>query len=243
MSEIWIIILILAGVGAIVFFGFWRRKKTIEKAQVNTLSRLPIDWPPSFAYKVDEPNTPFIQSNVPIPDNVIEVCTRALGYMIRATNERFGWSGKATVFEYNIAFLEPTATNQDGSPALMVHIKNAEGKILQSIQSAGTCIGVGSDGIIPTNICLPHQAATNWRYLNYLLHSVYNEGEHDRENHCDKSVFNSYLGANDIHPHTPPQFPMEMPDAPSKAGFLNREQAAVCRLPKPGGETVITGRK
>jgi hypothetical protein len=238
LNETLTIILILLGVGAIVFIGWYSRRKTIQKAEQGTASRMPVDWPPSFAYKVDEPNKPFIQSNVPIPDNVVEVCTRALGYMIRATNEKYGWSGKATVYEYNIAFLEPTATNQDGSPALMVHIKSAEGKITQSIQSAGTCIGVGKDGIIPTNICLPHQAATNWRYLNYLLYSVYNEGEHDRENHCDKNVFYKYLGENDIHPHTPPQFPMEMPET-KPLGFIQRDPAN-CKLHTG---TMLTGRK
>jgi hypothetical protein len=244
LNETLTIILILLGVGAIVFIGWYSRRKTIQKAEQGTASRMPIDWPPSFAYKVDEPNTPFIQSVVPVPENVVKIATYAIQCGIRATNERFGWSGKATPFEYNIAFIDPTATNLDGSPALMVNQKNLEGKTIGSQQSAGTCIGVGNDKITPTNIVIPHQAATNWRYLNYLFWSIYNEFEHDRENHMDKNVFNQYLGLNDIHQHTPPQFPIDLPEGFAPGLILTPSEWPKCCLVISTGEyLVLTGRK
>lgn len=51
-------------------------------------------------------------------------------------------------------------------------------------------------------IVLPHQAADNWKYLSYLLHSSLNESEHLAEFSNDRNLALSFSGANgDSHPH------------------------------------------
>ncbi len=97
--------------------------------------------------------------------------------------------------DYLVMFIEPQATNMDGSPAVLVN----------GIQSAGTVIGVGSHARLysPPVVVVPHQKATNWRHLKYLKFSVWNEFEHRLEAQFNESLFYYYAVINDSHPHTP----------------------------------------
>lgn len=105
------------------------------------------------------------------------------------------WGVGRQLSEYLVIFIDPMATNQvtePGSPALIAY----------GVQTAGTVLGAGRDGYNgPTTIVLPHQAATNWRYLNYLEAAVGNESEHVREWWNSEGTFYNYAIAGDVHPH------------------------------------------
>jgi hypothetical protein len=158
------------------------------------LGNLPVKLPTHWQYVIDLPDTPYIQSNVPISDEIIATIRNGLRLQISAvTALKPTWVFKKRIEDYNVAFIDPQATNMDGSPALLI----------RGIQSAGTCIGVGDDGLSESAIILPHQSATNWRYVDYLRDSVRHESEHIVLWANDRALFYYYVGANDIHPIFP----------------------------------------
>lgn len=194
-TFILIIIAIVATIAAVVYFA---RKKRAKKRVAEVLAKLPIDLPETFPFAYTTPRGVGISSVAAIPEHLRAVVFNAIDegiqYLLTATRARYpNWQNANSHGDYGIYFLEPTATNLDGSPALMIN----------GIQSVGTVIGIANDGFPFPSLVLPHQAATDWRYLDYLMRSVWFEGEHLREHSNDLAVFYSYLGANDIHEHTP----------------------------------------
>lgn len=105
------------------------------------------------------------------------------------------WSRYRFASAYSIEFLDPQATNvetEPGSPAL----------IISGIQCAGYCRNT-KEGESPV-IVLPHQQATAWRYLDYLMNSTWYEAEHVAEAVNDRNEFIRWAYPNpDVHPHRP----------------------------------------
>ncbi|MBK8810737.1 MAG: hypothetical protein IPN69_08410 [Acidobacteria bacterium] len=121
------------------------------------------------------------------------VATITAGILQQIATTPIYWTRQRQIEEYNVALIEPTATNMDGSPALMV----------RGIQSAGTVIGVGDDGHVPSVIILPHQGATDWAHLDYLKAPARHESEHSALWSNDQNLFYYYTGERDIHPIFP----------------------------------------
>lgn len=193
-------------VGAIIVIGLvlavmwklsiWPFKKTYKKVE------LPITFPSKFAEyhhttglancNFEDPLKPGDWEKIePIIEMGIRNCIK--GYLPQ-------WNNARGINDFLICFIKPTATNMDGSPALLVN----------GIQSAGTMLGYSASFSTPL-IVLPQQA--NWDHLVYLMYSVWHEGEHFGEWLNDKGWFWNYVGAGDVHPHRPIENP-EMPLVP-----------------------------
>jgi hypothetical protein len=191
MSDLTLTILILGAVAAGIGIALWWRARSRKQ---NVLQGLPVALPDRFPYIIERFGVPLIESVVPVPEEAVQAITEGIRTQIEKIDAaRPWWENKKSPEDYNVALIEPTATNRDGSPALMI----------RGIQSAGTCIGVANDGHVPTVIILPHQAATDWGHLEYLKASARHESEHDREFSNDPAEFWAFLGANDVHPHFP----------------------------------------
>lgn len=108
------------------------------------------------------------------------------------------WTKAIAHSDYRLLFVEPQRTNRDGSPAVLV----------KGIQSAGTTIGLGPAPITERPyLVIPHQAASHWRYRDYLRDSVANESDHYIAGCNDLVVFYWFLGRRDIHPHDLDSYP------------------------------------
>lgn len=177
--------IIVAIVGAVVYFGFLRKR----------IFRLAIEIP-NLPYQFTTPRGVRVRSTVPVPDSALSTIDAGImRQLVRASAAHPDWSSYAVLSDYDVMFIDPQATNQinyPGSPAIVVH----------GIQAAGTCIGLG-DGYIKPTIVLPHQAASGWTFMEYLAESARNESEHVRLWNNDLQLFGFYTGTNDIHPIFP----------------------------------------
>ena len=186
-----VVIGILAGVAVFLFFFLRHRKTKI------VVSSVPVTLPPSFPYFWGEHGQPGIQSVVDVPIAARQaVAEGILNQIVRIDAAKPSWDAYKNLTDYVVYFIDPQATNtvnDPGSPAL----------IIRGVQAAGTCIGVGNDGVSLPIIVLPHQAASDWIYLDYLMHSAWHESEHIRLWQCDRTTFWYFTGANDIHPFFP----------------------------------------
>jgi hypothetical protein len=188
MNDLTLTILILSAVAIGIGVALWMRSRS-RKEQV--LTGLPVTLPDRFPYVIARFGAPLIESVAPVPETAVAAITAGILQQIATTP--IYWTRQRRIEEYNVALIEPTATNMDGSPALMV----------RGIQSAGTVIGVGDDGHVPSVIILPHQGATSWAHLDYLKASARHESEHSAEWANDQAVFWQFIGSGDIHPHFP----------------------------------------
>jgi len=189
-----IIALISLGVAGLIYFLRYKLKNP-PLVPIGTNQSVPI--PGRFPFSYARPDGGEILSVYPIAEDLLPTVAgyiqRGLADMIAATSyHNPGWTKMPTTGDYPVWFIEPMATNQDGTPALLVY----------GVQSAGTTLNVGyTDGIdrgTPV-IVLPAQAA--WNFLDYLQTSTHNEGEHAREWVCDQAIFWKFTGAYDVHPH------------------------------------------
>lgn len=156
-----------------------------------------------------------VQSTVQIPQVALDTIDAALDELFVWYRAAYpGWTKVFTHEEYAVLLIEPMATNQDGSPALLI--------IGQ--QSAGTCIGFP----FPMSyIVLPHQELRAWTFRDYLFNSVFNEGEHYIQSHNNRDVFNSHVGFGDVHRHIGP------PGDPEPVGFRSiPRRPSYCGLEK-----------
>lgn len=209
-------------VGIIIAFGLtlavlWKLK--IFPFKKDTSYRqdiLPVAWPETFAeyhYTTQGVNCNF---EVPLQPGDWERIEPIIDMGIRNLMRGYpsSWTRCRSHGDFRIGFIKPTATNMDGSPALIV----------SGVQTAGTVLGVTAS-FSPITICLPQQA--NWDYLNYLMHSVWFEGEHVAEFQNDLGLFWQYVGAGDSHPHRP----IDNAEMPTTARTLMREAVkVVCGL-------------
>jgi hypothetical protein len=153
----------------------------------------PVPVPDKWSFKVKTPRGVTVRANVNVPYLALQDIDTGIATQIRAYNAiNPFWTQYNSIEKYVVEFVEPMATNLDGSPALIHRA---------GVQTAGTTYGTGWDGNDTPTIVLPHQAATNWNYREYLRTSARFESEHIREWTEDKDVFNRFTGANDCHPH------------------------------------------
>lgn len=154
-----------------------------------------VHLPGTPRYAVNTPGGVLVISDVTVPADALTAIDEGITNQITRINAAWpGWTVGANLNEYKVFFIDPTATNQDGSPAILVY----------GIQSAGTTIGVANDGFPYSVLVLPHQQATNWRYRDYLMRSAWHESEHDREWHNNQGVFYYFVQPGmDVHPHFP----------------------------------------
>lgn len=177
------------------FFPFKKAKKP------NKTTASGIILPDTFPYQYTRPDGGYIFTVYPIPPDLqAEVLRRIVVGLQRSIDTiRFHnptWTRMMRTVDFTVvAFIEPMATNRDGSPALLVG----------GHQSAGTVINVG----YPDNrergepyIIAPAQR--DWTYLDYLEATIYNEAEHAVEWVNDKAIFWLFTGGNDVHPHWAP---------------------------------------
>lgn len=189
------IILMIAAIAGAVGYVLWKRRKKPVTDGITFPNGIHLPGTPGYAYAT--PQGGQVVSVVTVPDRALAVIDE--GYtnqLTRINAAKPEWANKKTIPEYKIFFIDPMATNQindPGSPALIV----------SGYQTAGTCVGIAGDGFGSDFIVLPHQAATDWQHLDYLMHSVWHESEHIREWFNDTGVFYGFLGTGDVHPHFP----------------------------------------
>lgn len=204
MNNFFWIVLFISIIAAVVGLIWYFKRRRIQNSRAKKIAGLPIDYPTAIPYIYHRPETPYISSVVPVPEEAIQAVTEGLKQTIRSVRHRFPhWKNALQPSDYNILFIQPAAVNQDGSPALLVKVRGIDGSVIDRIQSAGTVIGLPGQYVAPPNIVLPHQSDQNWQYLDYLKNSARFEGEHFVELLNDLAVFYQYVGANDIHPHHP----------------------------------------
>lgn len=105
------------------------------------------------------------------------------------------WTTFTKHSDYSVVFVDPMATNvetEPGSPAIFV----------RGYQSAGTNIGNCKTCFPPVHIVAPHQEKEGWRFRQYLINTIWYEGEHIFEGN-DINVWSQYVGGVDDHPHQP----------------------------------------
>lgn len=200
MSDTILFILILAAaIGGIVGIVFFVRNRANEKKRETVISNLPIKMPKAeaFRYTYEWPGCPYVTSVVPVPTKALDLLKQ--GIEMQITLRPRDWTAYSNPSDYDVALIDPDATNMDGSPALMVN----------GIQAAGTVIGLRDSSYTPTLIVLPHQQATDWCFNDYLMRSARHEGEHVS---IDKN------GAQQPNPDVHPQFPG--PDDPFVPEFI-----------------------
>lgn len=183
------IAIIAASVGIIWYF-----KTRKGKGKTKTL---PVKMPKSFDYSYPTPFGVMIYSVVAIPEDKKSAVFAAVEngintQIITSSRHNPTWDKARSLEDYRVAFIEPEATNQDGSPALLYNGR---------IQTAGTVLGVGRDGYSPIIIVLPHQQNQGWAHLQYLAESARNESEHWAESQNDEAMFYRFAVENDFHPH------------------------------------------
>lgn len=157
--------------------------------------------PDNLPISVTTPHGVKIRSVVPVPMQAQTAIETGILTQIQKTSAFYDggsnggpWTQKRSLADYRVIFIDPQATNMDGTPAVMV----------RGIRSAGTVRGVGDDGWSEDSLILPHQADTNWRYLDYLRDAARFESEHDAEWANDKRVFYYFSQpGKDVHPHFP----------------------------------------
>lgn len=190
------IVIILVVIGVLTAIYFTLIKPRLAKKPIPSLSAPGITLPPTDIGHYRPDGGMYYTSlviNEPLHTIIGQTIVDGLTDMLAA--EQYAhplWTNKMTTKDYKVFFIAPMATNQDGSPALLVG----------GVQSAGTTINTNPQfpGTDP-EIVLPEQA--QWNYLEYLKESVHNEGEHACEFNNDINVFLSFTGPNDVHPHFP----------------------------------------
>lgn len=187
-------IISIIAAAAIIAAAVWWRMTHKTRLTRGTAAPIPARLPYSFR----TPGGVFVASVTNyVPDAALAAIDEGITNQLTRTEAAHPeWAAKRLLPDYRVIFIDPMATNAEtepGSPALLVW----------GIQSAGTCIGVGGDGVYPEYIVLPHQADSGWNYIDYLMHSAWHESEHIREWFNDQAVFNSFIGSGDIHPHFP----------------------------------------
>lgn len=236
MNQFLVVVGLLIGMAVALYF-FWYRPKQAKKkleqykgcpeaTHVGTSVWgicIPKEWGVQEHHQFDRPDGGFILVESPVESEEIqaragEIAVKALQRMIdAATHYNPTWTKGLRTSDYNkILMIRPTATNMDGTPALLI------GK--EKYQSAGTVINIYADLNERGEIMIVLPQPNNWdeKYWSYFENSVYNEAEHCIEFWNDKNIFRQKAVAGDVHPHWPPM------DAP--LGFLSSKSGRRCTV-------------
>ncbi len=211
MTVLWLI-----PIGIVIGIGIWylMRCKAKAKAIARPLT-FSVDIPASVydatAFALT-PNGITTRSTSPVPPEALAAIDR--GFTHTAINSKHynpDWVTGYDPTQAQVFLIPKMATNVEtdpGSPALLVKFLDAGGNI-ESIQSAGTCIGVAgaalwgvTDPRVPS-IIICEQSDTNWSHLPYLEEAVRNEFEHIFEWLNNKAMFQTFAIVGDVHPHFP----------------------------------------
>lgn len=225
------VILFLAGLAAYLLY--FRPKMDKAEHKTETLSNLPVKLPPFENFKFtypNEPGKPFISSVVAVPPEAQAAMIKGLQMLLRSIEFKFPhWNAARKIEDYNIMLIDPQAELEQGYPG-------APSLMVSGIESAGTVIGFPEQKISPPNIVLPHQTATDWRYLDYLAEATRFEGEHYAElleylKNADQEVW-KYVGTTDSHPHHKLPEELGTPSIQGFAGLSNPKPACGFRAMK-----------
>lgn len=207
-TTVGVIVLVII-FGIIAYFAYQKySKKPVDPGAGN-----PVPIPSTFKYQYDRADGGYLFSNYEIPAGLLDsVMSKVMeGLTNQVTAMPADWEKMKNTGDYWIMFIEPMATNLDGSPALLV------GK--DKVQAAGTCLNIGNTIVgragRPT-IVVPWQ--TEWNFLDYLMRSCWHEAEHCSEWMNDYSVFWKYQYPNDNHPHRPLPQPLGLMRSESAEG-------------------------
>jgi hypothetical protein len=208
MSWIFFVI-ICAAIGGFVFFLLRKKKQSVAAKHPLVYNvDIPMD---QLLDAVFTPAGITVRSTVPVPAEALDAIDRGFAHTI--TNSRHynpSWTEGADPAKAQVYLIPKMTTNVEtdpGSPALLVRMLDS-GRVIETIQAAGTNIGVpgsllyGDDPRYPS-IVVCEQSDTNWAHLAYLEESVRNEFEHNQEWLNDKTMFYSFAIAGDVHPHFP----------------------------------------
>ena len=233
------IILIVIAAGAIFFFKNRKDKKPVTDpnhprydTQSDEVEGLTVKGvKKKFPFYYTTPNGVNVGSVIDLSGMFSGLIFKAIEYgilnQIRATTAKFPhWTKAKNLNEYLILFVEPHTFNMDSTPALLVN---------GQYQTAGTVIGL-NDSYPVMAIVLPHQGKADWRFLLYLLYSVWNESEHLAEIVNDMAIASIYFGGADAHPHHPlPEgvAPLLIEETQTAVGFFRLAPKAECCFPSP----------
>jgi hypothetical protein len=157
--------------------------------------------PTSFTYRTIE------GASVVSPVEVPMTALNAIDMGIQAGIDKMppAWQNARKVSDYTVRFVNPETHNQDGSPALLVN-----GTIQAAGQTIGYCYRDPKNCAGTFYKCgqvylrLPHQAESNWGYLDYLEGTAHAESEHEQEGENSATEFCKWAYPNeDIHFHRP----------------------------------------
>jgi hypothetical protein len=196
---------------------------------------LPFNWAQTPAGQVDRTDGGFVllEGGVPTPElagKINDAVLAGLNQMLVSSKyHNPTWTRKPTTGYYKIVMIKSMATNQDGTPALLVG----------GIQSAGTVINVFADLVDrgETIIVLPEPDWSNLAptYWEYLQASARHEGEHDVEWANDKGIFHQKAVTGDIHPH------WSMPPGTSESrGFASQPGKVVDKIVLGDAKDAVT---
>lgn len=190
------IIIVAACTGAFIWLFLWRGRDKDDVWDGLTDLGIPKDH---ARWKHDYSDAPYTRSTVEVPSHIFPVVNLGIKGTIFRWGSKFPqWTKARELSDYRVLFVDPQATNRDGSPAVRV----------KGIQSAGTTIGLGEAPITERPyLVLPHQADSGWRYTDYLRDSAANEAEHFIAGSNNLIVFWWFLGRRDIHPHDIDSYP------------------------------------
>jgi hypothetical protein len=149
-----------------------------------------------FKYDAVTPKGIKIRSTVQVPAQTLADIDTGIDELLARYPLKYPqWTSHTKHSDYSVVFVDPMATNvetEPGSPAILV----------RGYQSAGTNIGACKTCFPPIHIVAPHQEKEGWRFRQYLINTIWFEGEHIFEGN-DINVWQQYVGGNDSHPHVP----------------------------------------
>lgn len=166
-------------------------------------------------YKYTTPKGAIVESVVPVPQPALEALDRGFQRQIDRFDQMFAafprWPhevrGTKVFFIHPNRLTAPPGDTTVYPPCSLESIPGAPCLYANGIKTAGTVLGtddlwneLSRDPVI----ILPHQADSNWQFLEYLAAAAHNEREHyDGWKYRTKEptgFFYHFLGANDAHP-------------------------------------------
>jgi len=190
------ILFLLALTLVFVSLGFNCKKKHTE----NVLNNLPITLPSPLPVpnQYTSPKGVLVASVNPIPVDakakVFAKIDEGIDLLFQSTEGK-GYAQKRSHADYIVVMMPPSSRSMDGNcPTL---------NLKDGMKIAGTVVSLTNVLIEPPFILIAENFNES-KFCNEFLRNVTRyEAEHITAYYNDRSVFNSHLGANDIHPIYP----------------------------------------
>lgn len=179
-----------------VSLGFKCGKKTVQ----NQLNDLPIALPSPLPVpnQYTSPKGVLVASVNPIPaeakDDVLARVDEGIDLLFQSTAQ-FNYAQKRNHTDYIVVMMPPMSRSMEGNcPTL--NLKNGT-------KIAGTVVSLTPNLIEPPFILIAENFNESKFCNEFMRNAVRYEGEHITAFYNDRGVFNSHIGANDIHPIYP----------------------------------------